>query len=228
MSERAITPPGQAHPITIEENSARITVRAGSRVVATSVLVLTLREAPYPAVQYIPRSDSTWPRLCAVLTGATASTRARPRISASGRTANALSTPLGPTKTRSPPWPKSRPGSRSTRIAWTPSRSSRPVQRFSNQREQIRIGPMALVRTITAACALTPCVATGVKAQVPSHARNAAAARPEHQHRVWPFSRLTFVVGHRRVRRAARNDNDPIPSVWSMRSNSDQAGSPST
>lgn len=49
--------PGPDHPITIEPNPARITVSIGGRVVADTREALTLREASYPAVQYIPRKD---------------------------------------------------------------------------------------------------------------------------------------------------------------------------
>ncbi len=57
MSERLVKLPGPAHPITTEANPARVVVCAGGRVVADSVLSLTLREASYPAVRYIPRAD---------------------------------------------------------------------------------------------------------------------------------------------------------------------------
>jgi uncharacterized protein (DUF427 family) len=55
--EKPIRTPGPEHPITVEKNPARVVVRAGSRVVADTRLALTLREAQYPAVQYIPRND---------------------------------------------------------------------------------------------------------------------------------------------------------------------------
>ena len=57
MSERVVKLPGPAHPITTEANPARVVVRAGGRVVADSARSLTLREASYPAVHYIPRAD---------------------------------------------------------------------------------------------------------------------------------------------------------------------------
>lgn len=57
MSERLALLPGPAHPITTEANPARIVVRAGGRVIADSSSSLTLREASYPAVRYIPRTD---------------------------------------------------------------------------------------------------------------------------------------------------------------------------
>jgi uncharacterized protein (DUF427 family) len=49
--------PGPDHPITIEHNPARIIVSLAGRIVADTREALTLREAHYPAVQYIPRKD---------------------------------------------------------------------------------------------------------------------------------------------------------------------------
>jgi len=49
--------PGPDHPITIERNPSRVRVTVNGRVVADSRSALTLREASYPAVHYIPRSD---------------------------------------------------------------------------------------------------------------------------------------------------------------------------
>jgi uncharacterized protein (DUF427 family) len=49
--------PGPDHPITIAVNPRRVVVTAGGRVVADTRAALTLREASYPAVQYIPRRD---------------------------------------------------------------------------------------------------------------------------------------------------------------------------
>jgi uncharacterized protein (DUF427 family) len=49
--------PGPDHPITIESNPKRVVVRFGGRTIADSTHALTLREASYPPVQYIPRED---------------------------------------------------------------------------------------------------------------------------------------------------------------------------
>jgi uncharacterized protein (DUF427 family) len=49
--------PGPDHPITIERNPARVIVSIAGRVVADTREALTLREAAYPAVQYIPRKN---------------------------------------------------------------------------------------------------------------------------------------------------------------------------
>jgi uncharacterized protein (DUF427 family) len=63
MSERAdqkpkaIKIPGPDHSITIERNAHRIVVTVAGRVVADTREALTLREAGYSPVQYIPRKD---------------------------------------------------------------------------------------------------------------------------------------------------------------------------
>ncbi|MDX3806132.1 DUF427 domain-containing protein [Bosea thiooxidans] len=57
MTERSIKIPGPAHPITIAPNPGRVVVILGGRVIADTSEALTLREASYPPVQYIPRKD---------------------------------------------------------------------------------------------------------------------------------------------------------------------------
>ena len=57
MDARQKKIPGPDHPISIVANPSRITVVVGGRVVAETRSALTLREASYPAVQYIPRRD---------------------------------------------------------------------------------------------------------------------------------------------------------------------------
>jgi uncharacterized protein (DUF427 family) len=54
---KTIRIPGPDHPITIEPNAKRVVVTVGGKVVADSTRALVLREAAYPAVQYIPRAD---------------------------------------------------------------------------------------------------------------------------------------------------------------------------
>ncbi len=56
-ASKPIKIPGPDHPITIERNPARIVVSLAGRIVADTREALTLREAHYPAVQYIPRKD---------------------------------------------------------------------------------------------------------------------------------------------------------------------------
>jgi uncharacterized protein (DUF427 family) len=57
MKEKQIKIPGPDHPISIERNPVRIVVSAAGRVIADTRNALTLREADYPPVQYIPRAD---------------------------------------------------------------------------------------------------------------------------------------------------------------------------
>lgn len=49
--------PGPDHPITIEPSSAHVRVQVGGRTVADSQRALSLQEADYPAVLYLPRQD---------------------------------------------------------------------------------------------------------------------------------------------------------------------------
>ena len=50
--------PGPDHPITITANPKRVRVLAGGVVIADTTHALTLKEASYPAVQYVPREDA--------------------------------------------------------------------------------------------------------------------------------------------------------------------------
>ncbi|MFF7153901.1 DUF427 domain-containing protein [Streptomyces sp. NPDC008139] len=54
---RTVKTPGPDHPITVEPNPERIVVRAAGKVIADTTHALTLREADYPPVQYIPLAD---------------------------------------------------------------------------------------------------------------------------------------------------------------------------
>ncbi|MEV4451012.1 MULTISPECIES: DUF427 domain-containing protein [Streptomyces] len=49
--------PGPDHPITIEPTGVRVVARVGTHVVADTTRALTLREANYPPVRYIPLDD---------------------------------------------------------------------------------------------------------------------------------------------------------------------------
>jgi uncharacterized protein (DUF427 family) len=57
MADKTIKIPGPDHPITIERNPLRVVVTLGDKVIADTTTALTLREATYPPVQYIPRQD---------------------------------------------------------------------------------------------------------------------------------------------------------------------------
>ena len=54
---KTIKVPGPDHPITIERNPKRVVITAAGRVVADTRDALILREASYPAVQYVSRKD---------------------------------------------------------------------------------------------------------------------------------------------------------------------------
>jgi len=58
MQDKPIKTPGPDHPITVEPNTNRIVVSVDGKVIADTRAAVTLREASYPAVQYIPREDA--------------------------------------------------------------------------------------------------------------------------------------------------------------------------
>ncbi|HEX7726502.1 MAG TPA: DUF427 domain-containing protein [Rhizomicrobium sp.] len=58
MSAKAVKIPGPDHPITVTPNPGRITVSVNGKIIANTTHALTLKEASYPAVQYIPRGDA--------------------------------------------------------------------------------------------------------------------------------------------------------------------------
>ena len=57
MTAREPKIPGPDHPITIEKTGRRVVARVGAHVVADTIGALTLQEADYPPVQYIPLDD---------------------------------------------------------------------------------------------------------------------------------------------------------------------------
>ena len=61
MADKPIKIPGPDHPISIDANPSRVVVTVDGKVIADTRDALTLREASYPAVQYIP-GMSIWPR----------------------------------------------------------------------------------------------------------------------------------------------------------------------
>lgn len=54
---RAVKIPDETHPITISPTGAHVTVHVGGVKVAETDSALSLREASYPAMQYIPLND---------------------------------------------------------------------------------------------------------------------------------------------------------------------------
>jgi uncharacterized protein (DUF427 family) len=57
MTNKQMKLPGPDHPISIEKSRSRVVVTVGGKVIADTHDALTLREASYPAVQYVPRRD---------------------------------------------------------------------------------------------------------------------------------------------------------------------------
>jgi uncharacterized protein (DUF427 family) len=57
MAEKTVKIPGPDHPITVEKNPDRVVVKVGDQVIADTREALSLQEASYAAVQYIPRKD---------------------------------------------------------------------------------------------------------------------------------------------------------------------------
>jgi uncharacterized protein (DUF427 family) len=58
MTDKPIKIPGPDHPITIAPFEGKVVVRADGKVVAETSRALALKEASYPTVYYIPRSDA--------------------------------------------------------------------------------------------------------------------------------------------------------------------------
>jgi uncharacterized protein (DUF427 family) len=49
--------PGPDHPITLESTDIHVVARVGSHIIADTTRALTMREANYPPVHYIPLGD---------------------------------------------------------------------------------------------------------------------------------------------------------------------------
>lgn len=50
--------PGPDHPIAIEPNTRHVSVRFHGKKIAETDRAMTLREADYPRVEYVPREDA--------------------------------------------------------------------------------------------------------------------------------------------------------------------------
>jgi uncharacterized protein (DUF427 family) len=57
MTDDIINVPDADHPITIDTETIRVVARIGDTVIADTNVALTLREAGYPPVYYIPLDD---------------------------------------------------------------------------------------------------------------------------------------------------------------------------
>ena len=63
MADKTVKIPGPDHPITVGKNPDRVVVKVGDVVIADTRDALSLQEANYPEVQYIPRADVDFTRL---------------------------------------------------------------------------------------------------------------------------------------------------------------------
>jgi len=63
MKEKEVKIPGPDHPISLQRSPARVVVSVAGRVVADTCNALTLREAAYPPVRYIPSEDVDFSQL---------------------------------------------------------------------------------------------------------------------------------------------------------------------
>lgn len=63
MANRPVLEPSPSHPITVEPTGRHVAVRINGEVIADTDEALTLQEATYPAVQYIPLRDVAAQRL---------------------------------------------------------------------------------------------------------------------------------------------------------------------
>ncbi len=57
MSQKPQLIPDASHPITVEPTGRRVVVTLGERIVADTTEALTLTEASYPGIQYVPLGD---------------------------------------------------------------------------------------------------------------------------------------------------------------------------
>jgi uncharacterized protein (DUF427 family) len=57
MSRKPVLVPDAGHPITITPTTGRVVVTLGERTIASTTAALTLQEASYQPVQYVPLAD---------------------------------------------------------------------------------------------------------------------------------------------------------------------------
>ncbi|SOZ09058.1 DUF427 domain-containing protein [Cupriavidus taiwanensis] len=63
MTDKPVRIPGPDHPITITPTAGRVVVKVAGITIADSDAALTLQEAAYPPVQYLPRAHVDMARL---------------------------------------------------------------------------------------------------------------------------------------------------------------------
>lgn len=57
MADKPVLKPGPDHPITVTPSGSRVVVTVAGKVIADTRNALTLQEASYPPVQYVPLAD---------------------------------------------------------------------------------------------------------------------------------------------------------------------------
>ena len=57
MTDKRKLIPDASHPITVTPTAGRVVVTLGDRTIADTTRALSLQEATYPAVQYVPLED---------------------------------------------------------------------------------------------------------------------------------------------------------------------------
>ena len=135
MSENAerkpktISIPGPGHPITIEPNPHQVVVTVAGRVVADTRAALTLREASYPPVQYIPRKDVDTALLERTDHATYCPTKGDCSYYSIPLGASVRSTPSGPMRCLMPRSPRLGTMLLSIPTVWTPSRNDRASSR---------------------------------------------------------------------------------------------------
>jgi uncharacterized protein (DUF427 family) len=118
-----IKTPGPDHPITIERNRNRVVVKVANRVVADTRDALTLREAGYAPVFYIPRKDVDMALLQRTSTPRTVPIKATALISVFRTAASVRPMPSGRMRRPTRRWRPSTAIWPSTPIASTPSKN---------------------------------------------------------------------------------------------------------
>lgn len=121
--ERTVKIPGPDHPITVQPSPAHVVVKAGGRVIADTSKALSLREASYGEVLYLPRDDADMSQL----TRTSHETYCPYKGVCSYYSITSLgvkaSTPFGPTSNPTMPSPELRTISRSIPTVSIPSKS---------------------------------------------------------------------------------------------------------
>ncbi len=119
-ADKRVLIPGPDHPITITPQGGRVVVSVAGRVIADTRRALTLAEASYRPVQYIPREDVDMSQLTRTQHTSHCPTRAMRRTTAFPLAAPAPTTRCGPMNhpiKRSPRSPAIWPSTRIASIA---------------------------------------------------------------------------------------------------------------